>query len=82
VLPSRGIAVPTLVIRGQGDRYLGRRLAQPEHNDVPARPARAQRRAEPRPRHRVVRLANASHWVHHNEAERVNELLVYFFNRA
>jgi hypothetical protein len=34
VLPSRGIAVPTHVIRGQGDRYLGRRLTQPEHNDV------------------------------------------------
>ena len=27
---------------------------------------------------RVERLPNASHWVHHDEAERVNELLVDF----
>ena len=29
----------------------------------------------------VERLPNASHWVHHDEAERVNELLVGFFTR-
>jgi epoxide hydrolase 4 len=28
---------------------------------------------------RVERLPRASHWVHHDEAERVNELLVDFF---
>jgi pimeloyl-ACP methyl ester carboxylesterase len=28
---------------------------------------------------RVERLADASHWVHHDEADRVNGLLVDFF---
>jgi pimeloyl-ACP methyl ester carboxylesterase len=31
---------------------------------------------------RVERLADASHWVHHDEAERVNELLIDFFAPA
>ena len=54
------------MIWGQGDRYLGRKLAEPHHEDVPNLD-------------RVERLDNASHWVHHDEAERVNELLVDFF---
>ncbi len=62
VLP---VDAPTLVIWGQGDRYLGRKLAEPHAEDVPNL--------------RVERLENASHWVHHDEAERVNELLVDFF---
>ena len=62
VLP---VSAPTLVIWGQGDRYLGRKLAEPHHDDVPNL--------------RVERLDDASHWVHHDEAERVNELLVDFF---
>ena len=61
----RPISAPTLVIWGQGDRYLGRKLAEPHHEDVPNLD-------------RVERLPNASHWVHHDEAERVNELLVDF----
>jgi epoxide hydrolase 4 len=65
----RPISAPTLVIWGQRDRYLGRKLAQPEHRDVPNLD-------------RVERLPNASHWVHHDEAERVNELLVDFFTPA
>ena len=60
------VAAPTLVIWGQRDRYLGGKLAEPDHEDVPNLD-------------RVVRLPNASHWVHHDEAERVNELLVDFF---
>ena len=28
---------------------------------------------------RVERLPDASHWVHHDEAERVNQLLTNFF---
>jgi pimeloyl-ACP methyl ester carboxylesterase len=28
------------------------------------------------------RLADASHWVHHDEAERVNQLLIDFFAPA
>jgi pimeloyl-ACP methyl ester carboxylesterase len=61
----RPISAPTLVIWGQRDRYLGRRLADPHLQDVPNLD-------------RVERLPDASHWVHHDEAERVNELLVDF----
>ena len=61
----RPISAPTLVIWGQGDRYLGPKLAEPHHEDVPNLD-------------RVERLPDASHWVHHDEAERVNELLVDF----
>ena len=56
----------TLVIWGQGDRYLGPKLAEPHHDDVPNLD-------------RVERLPDASHWVHHDEAERVNQLLIDFF---
>jgi pimeloyl-ACP methyl ester carboxylesterase len=62
----RPISTPTLVIWGQRDRYLGPELAEPEHDDVPNLD-------------RVERLPNASHWVHHDEAERVNQLLIDFF---
>ncbi|NEN05845.1 alpha/beta hydrolase [Diaminobutyricibacter tongyongensis] len=62
VLP---ISAPTLVIWGQGDRYLGADLAEPHAEDVPNLVA-------------VERLENASHWVHHDKAARVNELLVDF----
>ena len=61
----RPISAPTLVIWGEGDRYLGPKLAEPHREDVPNLD-------------RVERLPNASHWVHHDEAERVNELLVEF----
>ncbi len=61
----RPISAPTLVIWGQGDRYLGPKLAEPHNEDVPNLD-------------RVERLPNASHWVHHDEAERVNELLIDF----
>ena len=60
------VLAPTLVIWGQGDRYLGRKLAEPHHEDVPGLD-------------RVERLPDASHWVHHDEAERVNQLLIDFF---
>ena len=62
VLP---ISAPTLVIWGQGDRYLGADLAEPHAEDVPNLD-------------RVERLPDASHWVHHDAAERVNELLIDF----
>ena len=65
----RPISAPTLVIWGKRDRYLGPKLAEPERNDVPNLD-------------RVVRLADASHWAHHDEAERVNDLLVDFFTPA
>ena len=61
------VSAPTLVIWGEGDRYLGKKLAEPHAEDVPNLD-------------RVERLPNASHWVHHDEAERVNELLVDFLS--
>jgi epoxide hydrolase 4 len=65
----RPISAPTLVIWGQRDRYLGEELAEPDHDDVPGLD-------------RVERLPGASHWVHHDEAERVNQLLAGFFAPA
>lgn len=59
------VEAPTLVIWGQQDRFLGEGLAEPHAEDVPNLVA-------------VERLENASHWVHHDEAERVNALLVDF----
>jgi epoxide hydrolase 4 len=64
--PLPPISAPTLVIWGEGDRYLGSKLADPHPDDVPNLD-------------RVERLPDGSHWVHHDEAERVNELLVDFF---
>src|SRR6266702_8646033 len=63
------IKAPTMVIWGQGDRFLGEDLAAPDRDDVPNLD-------------RVERLPDASHWVHHDEAERVNQLLVDFFASA
>ena len=51
------------------DSYLGSDLAEPRHDDAPYLD-------------RVERLADASHWVHHDEAVRVNELLIDFFGGA
>ena len=65
----RPISAPTLVIWGQRDNYLGPELAEPDHDDVPNLD-------------RVERLPDASHWVHHDEAERVNQLLIDFFGPA
>ena len=65
----RTIKASTLVIWGQRDRYLGEELAEPDHDDVPGLD-------------RVERLPDASHWVHHDEAERVSQLLTGFFTPA
>ncbi len=63
----RPVEAPTIVIWGQRDLHLGAELAEPERADVPNL-------------ERVVRLPEASHWVHQDEPERVNELLVEFFS--
>jgi epoxide hydrolase 4 len=65
----RPISAPTLVIWGERDSYLGSDLAEPHGDDVPNLD-------------RVERLPDASHWVHHDEAERVNQLLIDFFAAA
>jgi epoxide hydrolase 4 len=61
----RPISAPTLVIWGERDSYLGLDLAEPQEDDVPNL-------------ERVERLPNASHWVHHDEAETVNQLIIDF----
>src|SRR5438093_883869 len=65
----RPISAPTLIIWGQRDRYLGPKLAEPDRDDVPGLD-------------RVERLPDASDWVHHDEPERVTQLLVDFFAPA
>ncbi|MDR2985262.1 MAG: alpha/beta hydrolase, partial [Nocardiopsaceae bacterium] len=65
----RPVQAPTLVIWGERDRYLGQELAEPEHDDVPNLD-------------HVERLPDASHWVHHDEPQRVTELLTDFFSQA
>jgi pimeloyl-ACP methyl ester carboxylesterase len=64
----RRIEAPTLVIWGEADTALGAELAEPEPDWVPNA--------------RVVRLPEASHWVQHDEPERVNELLIEFLRGA
>ena len=56
-------------IWGQDDGYLGPDLAEPDHDDVPNLD-------------RVERLLGASHWVHHDAAERVTQLLTDAFAPA
>jgi pimeloyl-ACP methyl ester carboxylesterase len=63
------IKAPTLVIWGQEDQYLGEELAEPEHDDVPNL-------------ERVERIPDASHWVHHDAADRVTQLLADFCGPA
>jgi epoxide hydrolase 4 len=65
----RPIQAPTLVIWGEDDRYLNPELAEPDHDDVPNLD-------------HVERLPDASHWVHHDEPERVTRLLTDFFALA
>jgi pimeloyl-ACP methyl ester carboxylesterase len=62
----RPIKAPTLVIWREGDRYLTPEPAEPDRDDVPNLD-------------RVERLPHASHWVHHDEHERVTQLLIDFF---
>jgi pimeloyl-ACP methyl ester carboxylesterase len=63
------VSAPTLVIFGQRDRYLGPGVREPDRRDVPNLD-------------RVEQLREASHWVHHDEPERVTQLLVDFFAPA
>jgi len=58
------IAAPTLVLWGDRDRYLVPELAEPPAADVPVC--------------EVVHF-DASHWLHHDEADEVNRRLAEFF---
>ena len=64
----RRIEQPVLVIWGERDRYLGKELAEPPVAWVPNA--------------RVERLPAASHWVHNDEPERVNQLLLDFLRAS
>jgi pimeloyl-ACP methyl ester carboxylesterase len=63
-LPSPRICVPTLLIWGAQDRFLGREMAQPSIDLCDDG--------------RLVLVEDATHWVHHEKAEQVNELLALF----
>jgi pimeloyl-ACP methyl ester carboxylesterase len=64
--PPRGrIRVPTLMVWGAQDKFLGREMAQPSIDLCKDG--------------RLVFLEEATHWVQHEEAERVNELIDSFF---
>lgn len=58
------IAVPTLLIWGAQDRYLGREMAQPSIDLCDDG--------------RLVFIEEATHWVQHEEADRVNKLMDEF----
>ena len=62
------IQTQTLVIWGMRDRHLGSELAEPLPQWVP--------------NVRVERLPAATHWVQHDEPQRVSELLIDFFGGA
>ncbi|MCF8129240.1 MAG: alpha/beta hydrolase [Deltaproteobacteria bacterium] len=61
---SPRIKVPTLLIWGSQDRFLGREMAQPSIDLCDDG--------------RLIFIEEASHWVHHEEAEQVNELINTF----
>jgi pimeloyl-ACP methyl ester carboxylesterase len=62
------IPAPTLVIWGEADRHLRKEMADSDPRLVPDV--------------RVVRLPHASHWVHHDEPDRVNALLTEHLSAA
>ncbi|MFL6258796.1 MAG: alpha/beta fold hydrolase [Thermoanaerobaculia bacterium] len=62
---SPRVRVPTLLLWGAKDRFLGREMAQPSLAFCDDG--------------RLEFIEEASHWIQHEEAERVNEKLVGFF---
>lgn len=65
-LPTRRIKVPTLLIWGVKDPFLGRELAQPSIDLCDEG--------------RLAFIEEATHWVQHEEAARVNELMGEFLS--
>ena len=64
--PSSRITVPTLLIWGVRDRFLGREMAQPSIDLCE--------------NGRLAFIEEATHWVQHEEPEQVNTLLLDFIN--
>jgi pimeloyl-ACP methyl ester carboxylesterase len=67
VLNARRIKAQTLVLWGERDRYLNVGLTHGLEKWVPNL--------------RLEMFPNASHWIHHEEPERVNELMIEFLHR-
>jgi len=65
---QRRISVPTLLIWGARDRFLGREMAQPSIDLCRDG--------------RLVFVEEATHWVHHEEPDRVNALIDGFLRGA
>ena len=63
-LASSRITVPTLLIWGVQDKFLGREMAQPSIDRCDDG--------------QLVFIEEATHWVQHEEAERVNQLINTF----
>lgn len=63
--PSTQVTVPTLMIWGTKDRFLGEEMAQPSIDRCD--------------RGRLARIEEATHWVQHEEPDRVNALIADFF---
>jgi pimeloyl-ACP methyl ester carboxylesterase len=64
-LLPRKVDIPTLVIWGDGERYLDQELADPPSDYVTGA--------------RVVHIPEAAHWVHHDAPEKVSALLIDHF---
>lgn len=64
-VPSVRVTVPTLLIWGTKDRFLGRELAQPSIDLCDEG--------------KLVFIEEASHWVQHEEPQQINKLLLEFF---
>jgi pimeloyl-ACP methyl ester carboxylesterase len=62
------VHVPTLLIWGTKDKFLGREMAQPSIDLCDDG--------------RLVPLEDATHWVQHEEAEHVNQLIIEFVGES
>ena len=65
---SARITVPTLLIWGAQDKFLGREMAQPSIDLCDDG--------------RLVFIEDATHWVHHEQADLVNKLIVSFLGKG
>jgi pimeloyl-ACP methyl ester carboxylesterase len=65
-LKNPRISIPTLLIWGVKDRFLGREMARPSIDFCD--------------KGRLVFFEEATHWVQHEEADKVNRLLIEFLN--
>ena len=65
-LDNLRITIPTLLIWGAQDKFLGREMAQPSIDLCD--------------NGRLVFIEDASHWIQHEEAVQVNELINSFLN--